>query len=106
MESRTGPGSIPPGVHAVDSSSQYAGNVGTGLHGETLRSPFTTRPSGVKGAPQLLTEVVFGEWTRSGHTRHPALQGLRTNKPVRHILRQTPCNTRITQENPNPGKPR
>lgn len=104
--SRTGLGALLLGVHDAQGKLQYAGNVGTGFNVETLRSlkerlstlhsersPFAALPAGVKGQwvkPQLLAEVAFGEWTHGGHVRHPVFQGLRTDKPAKNILRETP----------------
>lgn len=103
--SRAGLGALLLGVHDADGKLQYAGNVGTGFNDQTLRdlkarlskihstrSPFAQLPSTVKAQwvkPQLLAEVAFGEWTRAGRIRHAVLQGLRTDRPARHIIRET-----------------
>ncbi|SFU27997.1 ATP-dependent DNA ligase LigD phosphoesterase module /ATP-dependent DNA ligase LigD polymerase module [Polaromonas sp. YR568] len=105
--SRTGLGALMLGVHDNEGKLQYAGNVGTGFNDKTLgtltarleklhtdRSPFARLPAGVKGQwvkPRLLAEVAFGEWTHSGHIRHSVFQGLRTDKPATHILREKPA---------------
>jgi bifunctional non-homologous end joining protein LigD len=104
--SRTGLGALMLGIHDESGELRYAGNVGTGFNELTLkdlkarlqkihtnRCPFATPPAGVKGQwvkPQLLAEVAFGEWTHSGNIRHPVFQGLRTDKPATHIVREKP----------------
>ena len=40
--------------------------------------------------PKLVCEVVFTEWTPDGHIRHPSFKGLRTDKPARAVVRETP----------------
>jgi bifunctional non-homologous end joining protein LigD len=105
--SRTGLGALMLGVHDEEGNLRYAGNVGTGFNDKTLdslkarleklhadSSPFLKLPAGVKGQwvkPRLLAEVAFGEWTHGGHIRHSVFQGLRTDKPAAHILRETPA---------------
>ena len=87
----------------------YAGKVGTGFTAQVLvdlrrrlerserRSPpFVQPPRGAeaRGAhwvePKLVCEVAFTEWTRDGHLRHPAFQGLREDKPAREVRRELP----------------
>jgi bifunctional non-homologous end joining protein LigD len=105
--SRTGLGALMLGVHDEEGNLRYAGNVGTGFNDKTLdslkarleklhadSSPFLKLPAGVKGQwvkPRLLAEVAFGEWTHGEHIRHSVFQGLRTDKPAAHILRETPA---------------
>ena len=105
--SRTGLGALLLGVHNAKGELQYAGNVGTGFNEKTLRdvklrlsklhstqSPFANLPASVKGQsvkPQLLAEVAFGEWTPAGRVRHAVFQGLRADKPAKHIVRETPA---------------
>jgi len=106
--SRTGLGALMLGVHDESGALKYAGNVGTGFNDKVLkdlkarlvkihtdRSPFAEKlPAGVKGQwvkPQLLAEVAFGEWTHGGHIRHSVFQGLRTDKPASHIVREKPA---------------
>lgn len=103
--SRTAMGSLLLGVHDADGKLRYAGKVGTGFNEKTLRSllvklnaikseqnPFTAtsdlRPDGHWVKPQLLAEVSFAEWTKSGRIRHPVYQGLRNDKPARAIVRE------------------
>jgi len=106
--SRTGLGALMLGVHDENGALKYAGNVGTGFNDKVLRdltaklkkihadhSPFAEKlPAGVKGQfvkPQLLAEIAFGEWTHGGHIRHSVFQGLRTDKPATHIVREKPA---------------
>ena len=117
--SRTGLGSLLLGVHDADGKLRYAGNVGTGFNEKSLtelktrlstlhalKSPFAELPSSVKGQwvePSLLAEVSFGEWTHAGHIRHSVFHGLRTDKPARQIIRETPAN--VPASNKNQGLP-
>jgi bifunctional non-homologous end joining protein LigD len=95
------------GVHDADGSLRYAGNVGTGFSEQALRelrerldalhsdaSPFASGSQIPQKAhwvkPELICEVAFGEWTRSGRVRHSVFQGLRTDKPPVAITRETP----------------
>jgi bifunctional non-homologous end joining protein LigD len=94
---------------------RFAGKVGAGRgwgaeFGRELRrkletleideSPFTPRPPGWLGRnahwvrPTLVAEVEFTEWTESGQIRHPSLQGFRSDKRARQVVRereQTPA---------------
>jgi bifunctional non-homologous end joining protein LigD len=101
---RTGLGSLLLAVHDADGALRYAGNVGTGFDERTLgeltrrlqaietrRAPIPV-PAGAGRVhwvrPQLLAEVSFGEWTRSGRIRHSVFHGLRSDKPARAITRE------------------
>jgi len=87
----------------------YAGKVGTGFTAKVLLDlrrrlerierpspPFAKPPRGAeaRGAhwvePKLVCEVAFTEWTRDGHLRHPAFQGLREDKEAREVRRELP----------------
>lgn len=76
----------------------YIGNCGTGFNAETRKelaerfeplikkgSPFQKKAN-LKGRkatwmePDLICEVQFSEWTRTGHLRHPSFKGLRFDK--------------------------
>ncbi|MDQ6876500.1 MAG: non-homologous end-joining DNA ligase [Candidatus Dormibacteraeota bacterium] len=82
----------------------YAGKVGTGFSDATLeklaglmkplaqdKSPFEVG-SPPRAAhfvkPELVAEVEFVEWTRSGQLRAPAFKGLRADKPARKVVRE------------------
>lgn len=90
-------GSLILGIHKVD-SLQYIGNCGTGFDAatkadlferfqklKTTTSPFPEKIN-LKGReatwlePDLICEVQFTEWTRSGTLRHPSFKGLRNDK--------------------------
>jgi DNA ligase D-like protein (predicted ligase) len=93
-----------------DRQLRYAGKVGTGYSLQTLRSlgrelsalkiaqcPFAPDPALPRKAvhwlkPKLVAEVEFSEWTRDGKLRHPQFLGLRTDKSVRQIVRESPRN--------------
>jgi bifunctional non-homologous end joining protein LigD len=87
---------------------EYVGKVGTGFTERALRelgedlaplgraaSPFTTeiprRDSvGAKWVePSVVGEVRFSEWTRDGRLRHPAWRGLRPDKTVSQVVRES-----------------
>jgi bifunctional non-homologous end joining protein LigD len=91
-----------------DDGLDYVGHVGTGFSDKMLRDleqdlaplareepPFATtvpRPH-AKDAhwvdPQLVGEVVFGEWTREGRLRHPVWRGLRPDKNPTEVTRES-----------------
>ncbi|MBY4898710.1 DNA ligase D [Cupriavidus sp. AU9028] len=39
--------------------------------------------------PSLVAEVEFSEWTPEGHVRHASFKGLRADRPVRSVQRET-----------------
>ena len=105
--SRTSIGSLLLGVHDKEGKLHYAGNVGTGFTDASLRDlrerldtiaadqpPFVADPELPRAAhwvrPQLVAEVAFGEWTRTGRVRHSVFHGLRTDKPAAAIVREEP----------------
>ena len=85
----------------------YAGRVGTGFTRRTLddlarrlaplhvdASPLGdgTAPIGaIFVQPEIVCEVAFWEWTRSGEIRHPSFKGLRHDKSPSEIFRETPA---------------
>ncbi len=98
-------GALLLGVHDEDGSLRYVGRVGSGfseLELERLsraleplrreRSPFTTGARAPRGAvfcePQLVVEVEFAQWTRSGSLRAPTYQGLREDKDAATVVRE------------------
>ena len=102
---RAGFGALLLAVHDKAGRLVYAGKVGTGFDQAMLkklarqladlatpRSPLADtadvegRPHWVK--PQLVAEVTFGEWTRSGRIRHAVFHGLRSDKPSKAIVRE------------------
>jgi bifunctional non-homologous end joining protein LigD len=87
---------------------RYAGKVGTGFTDRSLREltellePLQTKTSpyvepvprrDAAGAiwvkPTVVGEVRFSEWTRDGRLRHPAWRGLRPDKKVSQVVRDT-----------------
>jgi bifunctional non-homologous end joining protein LigD len=102
---RTGIGSLLLGYYDKDGVLRYAGNVGSGFNGASLRqmretleaiatdeNPFPARS--VPGRtnhwvkPELVAEVSFSEWTATNSIRHPVFQGLRKDKPARSVVRE------------------
>ncbi|PUA27458.1 MAG: DNA ligase D [Cellvibrio sp. 79] len=109
--SRSGFGAILLGVHKAlgDSEIVYAGRVGTGFNTarldemykkmkalEQTKSPISTKLTGLqaKGVhwvkPKLICEVEFAEWTGEGILRQASFISLRTDKPVKDIIREQP----------------
>ena len=100
-------GALAAGVYE-DGELRYAGKVGTGfseallaLLGERLAplrretSPFSGRqpPRGtVFVEPELVGEVGFTEWTRTGTLRHPSFQGLRDDLEPTDVVREDVSN--------------
>lgn len=100
---RVGLGALLLAYHDEAGQLVYAGKVGTGFDDAGLAAlrqrlqALETRQANVKAGggrgthwvrPELVAEVSFGEWTESGHVRHPVFRGLRTDKPARAITRE------------------
>ncbi|HET7436258.1 MAG TPA: DNA ligase D [Thermoanaerobaculia bacterium] len=99
-------GSLHLGVLGKDGALHYAGKVGTGfsskLRGwllDTLRKDEVDKPQvedapRVKTAhwvrPRLVAQVSFTEWTSDHRLRHPSFLGLRDDKSVKEVERETP----------------
>jgi bifunctional non-homologous end joining protein LigD len=85
----------------------YAGQVGTGFTGASLRgmerrlrpsvvetSPFVAMPPDVRGRPitwvrpEVVVEVEFAEWTVEGRLRFASFQGIRTDKRPEEVVRE------------------
>ena len=100
-------GSLLVGVHDEDGALIYAGHVGTGFTQQTLRmlgerlaplrrdaSPFagTVPPEDARFArwvePELVADIEFGAWTKSGRLRAPAYKGLRADKDPAEVVRE------------------
>jgi bifunctional non-homologous end joining protein LigD len=100
-------GSLLLGVNG-DNGFEFVGHVGTGFTEKMLRdlegdlAPLardtpqfdTTVPRmHARNAqwvePQIVGEVVFGEWTREGRLRHPAWRGLRPDKSAAEVVRES-----------------
>jgi bifunctional non-homologous end joining protein LigD len=85
---------------------RYAGKVGTGfdqralelLAGQLSRLSQDGCPFDTGGPPrdahwvkpELVAEIGFAEWTRTGKLRQPRYQGLRDDKPAREVVREVP----------------
>lgn len=100
-------GSLMVGVHDDDGALVYSGHVGTGFTQQTLRmlgerlaplrrdtSPFADKvpPEDARFArwvePELVAEVEFARWTKSGRLRAPAYKGLRPDKDPAEVVRE------------------
>jgi bifunctional non-homologous end joining protein LigD len=106
-------GSLLLGVYDDQGQLVPAGNVGTGWSGktaadlkqrllklETPKTPFAMASSGSKRwarragvperwvKPQLVTEIVFADWTPDGSIRHAKYMGLRADKPAKQVTRE------------------
>lgn len=95
-----------------DEKLTYAGKVGTGFDHKTAKSlfknlsalkvsthPFGKKPEGSFSGtlwvkPDLLCEVKFAMWTKSGKIRHASYQGLRADKPASQITKEKPVPTK------------
>lgn len=103
----------------------YHGNVGTGFTETSLKeisqqltkyisdkNPFVTKPPGLTNItflkPALLAEVEFTEWTKDDRIRHPSFKGLRKDKNVKSIVKETVKRVKgvamTTTKITNPGK--
>lgn len=88
-----------------DGELRYAGKVGTGFS-ERMQTLLQERLKAIQRAepaladppakeratwvaPQLVAEVEFAEWTRDGRLRHPSFQGLREDKAVDSVVRES-----------------
>ncbi len=99
-------GSLLVGVNGSE-GLVYSGHVGTGFTDQTLRmlgrrlaplrrttSPFATEvpAEDARSAhwvePELVAEIDFGGWTRSGRLRAPSYKGLRDDKPADEVVRE------------------
>jgi DNA ligase D-like protein (predicted ligase) len=108
--SRTGFGALLLGYYE-ERELVYAGKVGTGFSQAELTSirnkldelrvdasPFRrgriTEPRVRWVRPELVAEIVFGEWTPDGRLRHPRFEGLRTDKDAAEVVRESPGGVR------------
>jgi bifunctional non-homologous end joining protein LigD len=99
-------GALHLGVHDADGALHYVGRVGTGFDAAELErlarlftpliraaSPFRGRQP-PKGAhyvePELVCEIEFSEWTRTGTVRQASYKGLRDDKAAVDVVRERP----------------
>jgi bifunctional non-homologous end joining protein LigD len=105
--SRKGVGALLLGVYAERRKLRYTGKVGTGMSVQLLNSlrtslePLRRSTPPLHGPaerglgavhwvePRVVVEVSFTEWTEDGRLRHPALVGVREDKPARQVKRET-----------------
>lgn len=115
---RQGLGALLLGVYE-NGKLTYIGHSGTGLTDQQLTetrnklekierdtAPFETQPKPNAPVhwvePQLVAEISFSEWTRSGHMRHPKIIGLRSDKPVKEVTRERPVSRPAGNNDRNP----
>jgi bifunctional non-homologous end joining protein LigD len=111
--SRVGVGSLLLGYYDDAGVLRYAGHVGSGFNGASLRqmrdtleaigsedNPFPPRAVPGRGnhwvRPELVAEVSFSEWTPADIIRHPVFQGMRKDKPARAVVRERPKHVQET----------
>ena len=103
-----GIGALLLGIPAADGRLGYVGQVGTGFTEAMLRdlrsdldpiaaqdSPFDPPVPGPDARdarwvrPELVGEVVFTQWTRDGRLRQSSWRGLRPDRPVEEVRRES-----------------
>ncbi|MEM5437108.1 DNA ligase D [Paraburkholderia diazotrophica] len=107
--SREAFGALLLGVYDTKGKLQYAGRVGTGFNAALLRSlkqqfdaretakmPFASEPRERSRTPvhwvkpELVAECNFAEWTSDGVVRQASFVSLRSDKPAKQIVHETP----------------
>ncbi|MDN8618599.1 DNA ligase D [Variovorax ginsengisoli] len=109
---KSGIGALLLAAHDAAGNLVYAGSVGSGVSGKVVPTlqeklaPLAAKTSPLHGAtdasargaqwvrPELVVEVSFQEWTKSGHVRHPVFHGIRTDKPAKAVVREVPLHLR------------
>ncbi|CAN7384702.1 DNA ligase D [Variovorax sp. LjRoot178] len=105
---KSGIGALLLAAHDAAGNLVYAGSVGSGVSGKVVPAlqeklaPLAAQTSPLNGAtdasargaqwvrPELVVEVSFQEWTKSGHVRHPVFHGIRADKPAKAVVREVP----------------
>jgi bifunctional non-homologous end joining protein LigD len=98
-------GAICAGVHDADGNLRYVGKVGSGFTTDTLAqvtraleplrrttTPFTGRQppkNTIFVEPQLIAEVEFRDWTKSGTLRAAVFKGLRNDIDPQQVTRES-----------------
>ncbi|MEX3934681.1 DNA ligase D [Paraburkholderia phymatum] len=121
--SREAFGALLLGVYDTKGKLQYAGRVGTGFNAALLRSvkhqldaretakmPFASEPRERSRTPvhwvkpELVAECNFAEWTSDGVVRQASFVSLRSDKPAKQIVHETPHKgADVEQMNEGPG---
>jgi len=113
-----GVGALLLGVYERGGTLRYVGRVGSGFSEPELdrlqallaplqrdTSPFNAGARPPRDArfcePELVVEVQFSEWTRSGSVRQPSYKGLREDKPAAEVVRE---DLAVAQEKPSPTR--
>ncbi|GGC69558.1 DNA ligase D [Undibacterium terreum] len=119
--SREAFGAVLVGTYNDKRELVYAGRVGTGFDGGTLKelmkkfsaieqadSAFLSPPSGVAAhgvhwlKPVLVAEIEFAQWTESGTLRHASFIALRDDKKPGDIHRENPAKLgQVEEEDPS-----
>jgi bifunctional non-homologous end joining protein LigD len=102
-------GSLHLAVKGNDGALHYAGKVGTGFSAKQRvwfkdeltkdvipQSPAKDAPRERKATwvkPRFVVQVAFTEWTGDNRLRHPAFIGIREDKGVREVVKETPMHT-------------
>ncbi len=99
-------GALVLAIRAEKGRLSYIGNCGTGFTRQSLKEIFTLlktltineKPLMEKVAqernviwvkPKLICEVTFSEWTENEHLRHPVFKGIRNDKKLVDVKRET-----------------
>jgi bifunctional non-homologous end joining protein LigD len=126
--SREAFGALLLGVYDANGKLQYAGRVGTGFDAtklrairklldarETAQMPFASAPRERSRTPvhwvkpELVAECHFAEWTGDGIVRQASFVGLRSDKPAKQIVHETPrkgADVQTITEDVNPNVPK
>ncbi len=98
-------GALYLGLYDENQKLIFCGKVGTGFNENTLKmiysqlkklrspvNPFDTFDAAKNEVtwvkPEMVVEVAFTEWTKSGKLRHPSFKGVRADKPVKDISKE------------------